>query len=165
MRSNSVFLKRDLRMFFFSPDLPWIFYRKKNPSLFSSLPFFSHQIQELCVAAQLEQQHGSLRGAREAARRLPGSPDQLQWNGHHQVHRSHGLCPGDLAGAGAPQCQGQERRLRGGKALLHLQAEPRCPGATQQGHLPWHQRGKAGGWHLLSHTVGSEYFKAQNNPA
>lgn len=78
-----------------------------------------------------------------------GPAQQCQWHGIHTLPGHSRLCPGPLAGSGAPKPQGQEWRLCGWPPLLHLSTWPRCAGPSQPSHLPWHQRFTLGEWKRL----------------
>lgn len=73
-----------------------------------------------------------------------GPPEQCERDGHDSLLGRHRLCSGPVAGAGATQRSGQERRLCGGPTLLQLPARLWSPGAPQSCYVQGHQRGQAG---------------------
>lgn len=75
---------------------------------------------------QQRQQQDELRRGRAARQSgLPGGGDREGAARHGGLHRQHALCLRKMGGSHPGRGQGQERRHRSGKALLHLRGESR----------------------------------------
>lgn len=86
-----------------------------------------------------DQHHAYLWRTGSSPRGHAGPAQQCQWDGVHSVPGHSRLCPGPLAGSGAPKPQGQEWWLCRWPPLFHLSTRAWRAGSSQSCYLPWHQ--------------------------